>query len=118
MLRAGFIHVCFWGEIAARPPTNIFVYFPVLSLFQVFCPRCGDLYFPSGYVRACDGAFWGTTLPHLLLLGWPELKTSPNPSEYVPRVFGFKVHTGELGAGVEGTLKGAAGQVDPQEGLL
>lgn len=60
---------------------------------QVFCPRCGDLYYPSGYVRACDGAFWGTTLPHLLLLGWPELNTEPNAQQYVPRVYGFKVHT-------------------------
>ncbi|CAM9098892.1 unnamed protein product [Ectocarpus sp. 6 AP-2014] len=71
---------------------------PKQSSVKVFCPRCGDLYYPSGYVRACDGAFWGTTLPHLLLLGWPELKTTPNTSHYVPRVFGFKVHAEELSA--------------------
>lgn len=65
---------------------------PMQSSVRVFCPRCGDLYYPSGYVRACDGAFWGTTLPHLLLLGWPELKTEPNAQRYVPRVYGFRVH--------------------------
>lgn len=51
------------------------------------------MYYPSGYVQACDGAFWGTTLPHLLLLEWPELKTEPNTQYYVPRVYGFKVHS-------------------------
>lgn len=68
---------------------------------QVYCPRCGHLFFPASYVRVCDGAFWGTTLPHLLLLGWPELRMAPNKSQYVPRVFGFKVHSSALGAHVE-----------------
>ncbi|CAM9771280.1 unnamed protein product, partial [Laminaria digitata] len=65
---------------------------PMQNSVKVFCPRCGDLYLPSAHVRACDGAFWGTTLPHLLLLGWPELRTAPNTSKYVPRAYGFKVH--------------------------
>eukprot|EP00752_Nemacystus_decipiens_P010014 g8928.t1 len=68
---------------------------PMQSSVKVFCPRCHDLFFP-GYVRACDGAFWGTSAYALLLLGWPELKTSPNTAHFVPKVFGFKVH--QLGA--------------------
>lgn len=73
---------------------------------QVFCPRCGDLYFPSGYIRACDGAFWGTTFPHLLLLRRPDLEAEPNPHGYIPRVFGFKVHTGTGGADGEKNRNG------------
>lgn len=78
------------------------------SMTQVFCPRCGDLYYPSGYVRACDGAFWGTTLPHLLLLGWPELRTAPNTHHYVPRVYGFKIHAQARESGLENTRSNGA----------
>ncbi|CAM9315448.1 unnamed protein product [Scytosiphon promiscuus] len=82
---------------------------PKQSSVKVFCPRCGDLFFPSGYVRASDGAFWGTTLPHLLLLGWPELKITPNTSLYVPRVFGFKVHPEESRTDANGSLNSSTG---------
>lgn len=33
-------------------------------------------------------------MAHLVLLGWPELRTAPNKNQYVPRIFGFKVHSG------------------------
>lgn len=85
---------------------------------QVFCPRCGDLFFPSGYVRACDGAFWGTTLPHLVLLGWPELRIAPNTRKYVPRIFGFKVYAGTLDPGAEGVCDGSAHRDGHRAGLL
>ena len=39
-----------------------------------------------------DGAFFGTTFPHLFLLTFRDLQAYPSRTEYVPRVFGFKVH--------------------------
>eukprot|EP00904_Undaria_pinnatifida_P006635 jgi/Undpi1/3100/HiC_scaffold_15.g06474.m1 len=91
---------------------------PLQNSVKVFCPRCGDLFFPSPHVRACDGAFWGTTLPHLLLLGWPELRTTPSPSKYVPRAYGFKVHSGNADPGVESVHDGATRRHADQQGLL
>ncbi|TPX36880.1 hypothetical protein SeMB42_g06989 [Synchytrium endobioticum] len=41
---------------------------------KMFCPRCCDLYHPreTRYHRI-DGAFFGTTFPHVLFLSFPEL---------------------------------------------
>lgn len=39
-----------------------------------------------------DGAFFGTTFPHLYLQTFSELMPQPRTTTYVPRVFGFKVH--------------------------
>ncbi len=39
-----------------------------------------------------DGAFFGTTYPHLFLQTFRELRPPPPTQRYVPRVFGFKVH--------------------------
>ncbi|CAM9500247.1 unnamed protein product [Choristocarpus tenellus] len=72
---------------------------PMQSSVKVFCPRCGDLFYPSGYVRDRDGAYWGTTLAHLLLLDQPKLEPSPNPHQYIPRVFGFRVQKEGSGTG-------------------
>lgn len=73
------------------------------SSVKVFCPKCEDIYYPrSTRHKALDGAYWGTTFPHLLLLQLQD--TVPNnhslvpqripPSQraqYVPRIFGFRV---------------------------
>jgi casein kinase II subunit beta len=64
------------------------------SSVKLYCPKCRELYFPrSARHKALDGAFWGTTFPHLLLLtlydGPPPIDSSAPP--YVPRVFGFRI---------------------------
>ena len=38
-----------------------------------------------------DGAFFGTTFPHLLLMTYPSIRPQRQPEQYVPRVFGFKL---------------------------
>lgn len=60
---------------------------------KVYCPKCGNIYYPRAHRhRGHDGAFWGTTFPHLFLLQYPEL-VPPQPKEkYVPRIYGFKIH--------------------------
>ncbi|KAL9275245.1 Casein kinase II subunit beta-1-like protein [Drosera capensis] len=39
-----------------------------------------------------DGAYFGTTFPHLFLMTYGNLKPQKAAQNYVPRVFGFKLH--------------------------
>lgn len=89
---------------------------------NVFCPRCHGLFFPKSTRQAnIDGAYFGTTFPHLYLLSHsvrcsilPRLVTSyrrglfltatlnfvcaqdlipTKPTQaYVPRIYGFRVN--------------------------
>jgi casein kinase II subunit beta len=62
---------------------------------KLFCARCQELYDQN--VPGCnyiDGAYFGTTFPHLFLQSFRELRPPPQSRRYVPRVFGFKVHHG------------------------
>ena len=61
-----------------------------------------------------DGAYFGTTFPHLLLMTYPSLRPPPATDTYVPRVFGFKLHPSALGrepagAGAASSSGAAAG---------
>ena len=53
-----------------------------------------------------DGAFFGTTFPHLLLMTYPSIRPQRPPEQYAPRVFGFKLHSSAL-ACAEGQSSGA-----------
>lgn len=66
---------------------------PRCSTVKIFCPMCWDLYFPrSRSHNTLDGAYWGTTFPHIFLNTYPELVPPRNPERYTPRIFGFKIH--------------------------
>jgi hypothetical protein len=39
-----------------------------------------------------DGAFFGTTFPHLLGMVYPEIVPARPQIAYIPRVFGYKLH--------------------------
>ncbi|EOD14919.1 hypothetical protein EMIHUDRAFT_426064 [Emiliania huxleyi CCMP1516] len=59
---------------------------------KLFCPRCQELYdhnVPGG--NYIDGAFFGSTYPHLFLQTFREVRPPPPTQRYVPRVFGFKI---------------------------
>lgn len=71
---------------------------------KVYCPWCADVYHVpqagegGGDLPPIDGAYFGTTFPHLFFLTFEHLK--PKKSEwlasresYVPRVFGFRIYT-------------------------
>ncbi|XP_024994646.1 casein kinase II subunit beta-1-like [Cynara cardunculus var. scolymus] len=63
------------------------------SNVKIFCPKCEDLYTPqSRFQDNLDGAYFGSTFPHLFLMTYGHLKPQKTSQEYVPRVFGFKVH--------------------------
>ena len=60
---------------------------------KLYCSKCQELYdynVPGG--NYIDGAFFGTTFPHLFFQTYRELRPPPSASKYVPRVFGFKLH--------------------------
>lgn len=40
-----------------------------------------------------DGAYFGATFPHVFLMTHSHLVVSPPMQTYVPRVFGYKVHS-------------------------
>jgi hypothetical protein len=66
---------------------------------KLFCPRCRELFdhnVPGG--NYIDGAFFGSTFPHLFLQTYGELRPPRCQRQYVPRVFGFKVHGGAGGS--------------------
>ncbi|KAI3727852.1 hypothetical protein L6452_16472 [Arctium lappa] len=63
------------------------------SNVKIFCPKCEDIYTPqSRFQDNLDGAYFGSTFPHLFLMTYGHLKPQKTSQEYVPRVFGFKVH--------------------------
>lgn len=66
---------------------------PRTNTVKLFCPRCLDIYYPK-YTRHCniDGAYFGTSFPHLLLATYPELLPPRPTHSYVPRIYGFKIH--------------------------
>ncbi|KFK31400.1 hypothetical protein AALP_AA6G107000 [Arabis alpina] len=66
---------------------------PRSSTVKIYCPKCKDIYYPrSKYQGNIDGAYFGTTFPHLFLMTYGHLKPPKATQNYVPRVFGFKLH--------------------------
>ena len=65
---------------------------PRTSTVKTYCPKCCDIYYTRNkYQGNIDGAYFGTTFPHLFLMTFSYLK-SPRPTQvYTPRIFGFRV---------------------------
>lgn len=65
----------------------------VVAPLQIFCPKCEDIYYPrTEYQCSIDGAYFGTTFPHLMLMTYPSCRPPKASDLYVPRIFGFKLH--------------------------
>jgi len=66
---------------------------------KTYCPKCCDIYYTRNkYQGNIDGAYFGTTFPHLFLMTFSYLKP-PKPTQvYTPRIFGFKIHNGSGGS--------------------
>ncbi|XP_044965786.1 putative casein kinase II subunit beta-4 isoform X2 [Hordeum vulgare subsp. vulgare] len=62
------------------------------STVKIYCPKCEDIYYPRSKYQDIDGAYYGTTFPHLFLMTYDHLKPQKTSQRYVPRVFGFKLH--------------------------
>ncbi|POM80058.1 Casein kinase II subunit beta, partial [Phytophthora palmivora] len=67
---------------------------PRHTTVNVFCPKCRDIFFPkSQRAGQIDGAYFGATFPHVFLMTHSHLVVPPPTQTYVPRVFGYKVHS-------------------------
>jgi casein kinase II subunit beta len=61
---------------------------------KLYCPHCEDVYTPpSRRHSSIDGAFFGTSFPHLFLQAFPEHLPKKRSERYVPKIFGFKLHS-------------------------
>jgi len=67
---------------------------PLQHTVKMYCPSCGELYFPK-YTRhaSIDGAYFGTTFPHLLVLQNPGLVQKRPATPHIPKIFGFRIHS-------------------------
>lgn len=66
---------------------------PRTSPVKIYCPKCNDVYFPrSSRQGSLDGAFFGTTFPHLTCMVYPEVVPAKPTQSYIPRIFGYKIH--------------------------
>jgi len=61
---------------------------------KLYCGYCKEVYkCKSSRHENIDGAYFGSTFPHLFLLVFPEFQPKISCwQSYVPRVFGFKLH--------------------------
>jgi len=61
---------------------------------KFYCPKCEDLYRPKSHRHdTIDGAYFGTTFAALFFLTFPELKPTKSDQHYIPKVYGFKLHS-------------------------
>lgn len=66
---------------------------PGEAMVKVYCPKCNDVYNPkSSRHQHTDGAYFGTGFPHMLFMVHPEYRPKKPTSQFVPRLYGFKIH--------------------------
>ena len=66
---------------------------PRSSTVKIYCPKCEDIYYPrSKYQGNIDGAYFGTTFPHLFLMTYGHLKPQKPTQNYTPRDQGSSPH--------------------------
>lgn len=63
-----------------------------VSRVKLYCPKCQDLYFPKQKLSDVDGAYFGTSFPHLFFLNYPDLTVSNPSRQFVPKLYGFKMY--------------------------
>ncbi|XP_057971735.1 casein kinase II subunit beta-1-like [Malania oleifera] len=59
---------------------------------KIYCPKCEDIYEPRSKSQEIDGAYFGTTFPHLFLMTHGHLKPQKVQQSFIPRIYGFKIH--------------------------
>jgi len=80
---------------------------------KLYCPRCEDVYASKASRHGhIDGAYFGTTFPHLFFLTFPELKPTQEVERYMPRVFGFKVNRNAYRKSLEAKKKNKSKNID------
>ncbi len=65
---------------------------PKHGMVKLLCPKCRDVYNCHANHRHIDGAFFGPTFPNLFFMSYENLVPEPAVEQFVPRVFGFRIH--------------------------
>lgn len=65
---------------------------PRANTVKLYCCHCEDVYNPkSSAHNSIDGAFFGTTFPHLFFQTYPHLRPVRSNQVYTPKIFGFRI---------------------------
>jgi casein kinase II subunit beta len=63
------------------------------SRVKVFCPKCEEVYIPKFKSINVDGAYFGTSVPHIFLKSFKEaVVLPPRIFNYEPKIHGFKLY--------------------------
>lgn len=62
----------------------------------MYCPKCQELYQSSKRYATLDGAYFGTTFPHMLFMAHPTLLPLPTTKEETKYVLYRYVHISRL----------------------
>jgi casein kinase II subunit beta len=62
-----------------------------LSLNQVYCPKCEEVYVPRNKIIDIDGAYFSCSFPHIFFQTFAELLPQQKPVKYAPKIYGFKI---------------------------
>lgn len=66
---------------------------PFQKAVKLFCPRCEDIYSPkSSRHGTIDGAFFGSTFPHMLFMVYPNVLPSKSPTAQSPFLLTSSLH--------------------------
>lgn len=61
------------------------------SRVKIYWPLWKDLYSPKRLSKDVDGCAYGPGFPQALMLAYPDLALDEGPSQYVPKLYGFKI---------------------------
>ena len=60
---------------------------PGEAMVKLYCPKCQDVYTPkSSRHHHIDGAYFGTSFPHMLFMMHPEYRPKKSPTSFSARL--------------------------------
>ncbi|CCJ30693.1 unnamed protein product [Pneumocystis jirovecii] len=95
---------------------------PGVETVKLFCPNCLDIYVPpNSRFQNIDGAFFGTTFPHLFFQIYPEYKPTILQKcfrVYQPKIYGFKISERSKSGPRMTWLRKFLGKTEPEKEMM